>query len=104
MRLRRVVYAPEAEADLIAIYDWIADMGGPGAAQRFIDEVQDWIEGFDLAGERGSRRDDIRPGLRIVGFRQRITLAFAVVDDEVRVLRIFYAGQDWAGRTWGSGD
>ncbi|ODT84532.1 type II toxin-antitoxin system RelE/ParE family toxin [Phenylobacterium sp. SCN 70-31] len=96
MKRRRIVYAPEAEADLAALYDLIAARASPDIALRFVEQTQDWIEGFDVAAERGARRDDLRPGLRITGFRRRITLAFAVVSDEVRILRIFYAGQDWS--------
>jgi hypothetical protein len=31
---------------------------------------------FETAGERGMRRNDIRPGLRVVGFERRATMAF----------------------------
>ena len=48
-----------------------------------------------IGSERGHRRDDIRPGLRILGFERRLTLAFVVTDDQVTILRIFGAGRDW---------
>jgi plasmid stabilization system protein ParE len=50
---------------------------------------------FDLASERGNRRDDIRPGLRITGYRRRVTIAFSVTETRVEILRIFYGGVDW---------
>jgi toxin ParE1/3/4 len=40
-------------------------------------------------------RDDIRPGLRIVGFERRVTIAFSVDDGRVTILRVFYGGRDW---------
>ena len=40
-------------------------------------------------------RDDLRPGLRITGFRRRVTVAFSVDEDRVMILRLFYGGQDW---------
>ncbi|WP_306121016.1 hypothetical protein [Roseitalea sp. MMSF_3504] len=40
-------------------------------------------------------RDDLLPGLRIVGFERRITIAFTIDDDTVTFLRFFYGGQDW---------
>jgi plasmid stabilization system protein ParE len=47
--------------------------------------------------ERGTRRDDIRPGLRTVGFRRRVTIVFQL--DEMRpaviIHGIFYGGQDF---------
>ena len=51
--------------------------------------------GFDIVSERGHRRDDISPGLRIAGFERRVTIAFAVDDDRVTILRMFYGGRDW---------
>ena len=51
--------------------------------------------GFDLAGERGHLREDIRPDLRIVGFEKRVTIAFTIIDNRVVILRIFYGGSDW---------
>jgi toxin ParE1/3/4 len=48
-----------------------------------------------MASERGRVRDDIRPGLRVVGFLRRVTIAFAVGEAEVIILRVFYRGQDW---------
>jgi toxin ParE1/3/4 len=40
-------------------------------------------------------RDDIRPGLRVVGFERRVTIAFAVGEAGVTIVRVFYGGQDW---------
>lgn len=42
---------------------------------------------------RGIARDDVRPGLRILGFRKRVTIAFAVHDRRVEVLGLYYGGQ-----------
>ena len=45
--------------------------------------------------ERGTRRDDIRPGLRVIGFERRATIVFQVLEDEVIIVRVFYGGQDY---------
>jgi toxin ParE1/3/4 len=39
-------------------------------------------------------RDDVRPGLRVVGFERRVTVAFQVAGDNLTILRILYAGRD----------
>jgi toxin ParE1/3/4 len=44
--------------------------------------------------ERGCRRDDIRPGLLIIGFERRFPVAFSVSHERVTILRLFY-GWDW---------
>jgi toxin ParE1/3/4 len=43
------------------------------------------------------RRDDIRPGLRVVGFERRGAIAFQVDDRRVTIPRILYRGRDLAG-------
>ncbi len=95
MKRRQVYYAPEAQDDLIALYDWIADKADPQTAFSYIERLEAYCRSFDQAAERGHRRDDIRPGLRIVGFERRVTLAFTVSDDDVTFLRLFYGGRDW---------
>jgi toxin ParE1/3/4 len=45
--------------------------------------------------ERGTRRDDIRLGLRTIGFERRATIVFQVTRAEVVIVRIFYGGQDY---------
>ena len=95
MKRRRVVFTPEARNDLFEIYDWIAAKASAQIAMSYIERIETYCLGFELASERGHRRDDISPGLRIVGFERRVTIAFAVDDDSVTILRLFYGGQNW---------
>lgn len=95
MKERRVVVSPEAQGDFEALYDMIADAATPIIASRYLDRLETYCARMAFASERGHRRDDIRPGLRIVGFERRITIAFTVSDDAVVILRLFYAGRDW---------
>lgn len=95
MKERRVLFSPEAEADLKAIYDLIADAAAPSLAIGYLERLETYCAGMALASERGHRRDDVRQGLRIVGFERRITIAFIVSAEAVTILRVFYAGRDW---------
>ena len=95
MKPRQVVFTPEAEADLLAIYDWIAQAGSPGSALRYVERLETYCRGFDLASERGHLRNDVRPGLRIVGFEKSLTIAFTVNAERVTILRLLYGGRDW---------
>jgi toxin ParE1/3/4 len=95
VKRRKVVFAPEARDDLLRLYDWIAGAAGAKTAMAYIDKIEAYCLGFDFASERGKLRGDIRPGLRIVGFERRMTIAFTVDAESVIVLRLFYAGQDW---------
>lgn len=44
--------------------------------------------------ERGTRREDLRSGLRIIGFERRVTIAFHVAADRITVDRVLYGGRD----------
>jgi len=95
VKRRRVVFTPEARNDLFEIYDWIAEKASPQIAITYIVRIEAYCLGFELASERGHRCDDISPGLRIVGFERRVTIAFAADEDRVTILRLFYGGQNW---------
>ena len=103
MKKREVVFAPEAAADLFGLYDYIADKSGAVRAQRYLDRIERYCRGFALVAERGSRRDDVRPGLRIVGFERRVTIAFHVDPERVTIDRVLYAGRH-VERELGAGD
>ncbi len=95
MKSRRVEVSEEATRDLLDLYGWIARAAGPITAISYLERLEEYCRGFDLASERGHRRDDVRPGLRIVGFEKRVTIAFFVEDERVVLLRMFYGGQNW---------
>ena len=77
VRKREVVLSPEAQADLLGLYDCIAEHSGRARAIAYIGRIEKYCLGFELLGERGTRRDDIRSGLRIVGFERRVTNRFS---------------------------
>ena len=95
MKRRTVVFSPEAQSDLLRLYNWIADAAGPTIAIQYIDRLEAFCLRLDYASERGRLRDDIRAGTRVIGFERRVTVAFTVEDDSITVLRVFYGGQDW---------
>lgn len=91
---RRVIYGPRVQGDLLNLYRYIAEAASPSIAAAYLERLDRHLKGYDLFGERGSRRDDIRPKLRIVGFERRTAVLFEVSDEEVIFLRILYGGQD----------
>lgn len=95
MKCRVVIVSPEALGDLQALYDYIAAVASPLVAGSYLRRVEAYLRGFEHNAERGTMRDDVRPGLRIVGFERRLTIAFTVSEGDVTILRLFYGGQDW---------
>lgn len=94
---RTVGLAPQAEDDLALLYDWIAESASPSVALAYTDKLKAFLQNLDIGSERGTPRDDIQLGLRILGFRRRVTIAFTVTNDRVIILRLFYRGRDWQG-------
>ena len=95
MKSYTLVYAPEAEDDLIRLYDYIASAADPMTAIGYVERLQAHCDGLANAPHRGHVREDIRPGLRIIGFERRVTIAFMFDDDRVTILRLYYGGQNW---------
>lgn len=95
MKERFVEFSPEALEDLRGLYDWIADAAGSDRALGYLERIETFCRGMAIAAERGHARDDIRPGLRVVGFERRIAIAFTVSETRVTILRLFYGGRDW---------
>ena len=96
MKQRAVAYTEEAANDLEWIYDTVArGSASPATAGRYETAIWHFCDRLGHAAMRGRRRDEVRPGLRIVGFRGRVTVAFVVEDERVVILRIFYGGADW---------
>lgn len=94
MKSRRVIYEEQASLDIERLFDWLTEFVGPVAAANVIVDLQDFIERLDLAAERGTLRDDLRQGLRVIA-RGRAVVATAVDEDNVYILRVFYGGEDW---------
>lgn len=90
-----VVFTPEAEKQLVDLYRYIAAAGSPEAAARYTDAIVTFCEEMATFPRQGRARDDIRPGLRIIGFRRRAVIAFTDTEQTVVIVGIFYGGRDY---------
>jgi len=90
-----VVFAPEAEVQLLSLYRFIATQATPAVAQRYVSGIIGYCESLRTFPHRGMRRDDIRPGLRITNYRKRVVVAFAVDESRVEIVGVFYGGRDF---------
>ena len=90
----KVVFSPEAEADLRSLYAFILEQAGEVTASRYLDRIEQLYRGFTDFPQRGTARDDLAIGLRIVGFGRRMTIAFHVDEQTITFDRILYGGRD----------
>jgi len=95
VKSRRVVTGPRAVRDYRRIFDWLVETASPLAAHRTVQRIEGRISKLAMASERGMRRDDLAPGLRVVALGDRAVCAVRVTHEEVLVVRIFYGGEDW---------
>lgn len=90
-----VRFTPEALNQLDKLEAHIAGVGSPVVAARYVDSIVDYCGNLWTFPHRGTRRDDLRPGLRTLGYRRRVTILFEVSDDTVNIIGVFYGGQDY---------
>jgi plasmid stabilization system protein ParE len=91
----RVVFSPEAEEQLAALYGYIATAATPNIAARYTEAIVRYCESLCTFPLRGVLRDDIRPGLRITHYKKRAVIAFDVDAELVSIMGVFYGGQDY---------
>jgi toxin ParE1/3/4 len=89
-----VSFAPTATADLEDVFDYIAGNSGEQIARNYVAEIYRYCLGLDTFPHRGTGRDDLLPGLRLVGFKHQATIAFLIEDTNVFIIRVFYGGRD----------
>lgn len=90
----RVTYRPSAVADLENIYEFIAQ-DSPERAFAYVGRIQVHCESLREMPERGTKRDDLATGIRTLNFERRAIIAYRVEGEIVRIVRVFYAGQDF---------
>lgn len=91
----RVVFSPEAEEQLAALYRYIATAASPAIAARYTEAIVSYCESLQTFPHRGTIRDDVRPGLRISNYRKRTVIAFAVDAEQVSIIGVFHGGQNY---------
>lgn len=96
MKTRTVVFHPTADDDILRLYDYIAvEQSSPINALNYIERIEGFCRRLDIASERGTARDDLGAGIRVIGFERTCQIAFTVEVERVVILRVFYGGQDW---------
>ena len=80
----RIRYHPSVADDI----DWIADYAGASSAAAQLDEVEQMIRNRARNPHKGSRRDEIVPGLRVIPAGRKGIVVFAV-DDDLREVLIY---------------
>jgi toxin ParE1/3/4 len=91
----KVVFSPEAEEQLVALFNYVAEAASPDIAARYTGSIVNYCEGLRMFPARGTMRDDVRPGLRVTNYKKRAVIAFYVEDECVSIVGVFYGGQNY---------
>lgn len=91
----RIVFTPEARDQIDGLHRFIAAAANAVIASRFTDGILDYIATLAQFPGRGTPRDDLRPGLRTVAWKRRVTIAFVVERRDIVVIGVFYGGRDF---------
>jgi toxin ParE1/3/4 len=93
----RVVFRPLAEEDLVQLYFYIAaESGYPDRAIDYIRRLRAFCENLAAFPKRGQKRNDLRRGLWVAGFEQRVAVAYMIkANGVVEIGRVFYGGRDY---------
>jgi toxin ParE1/3/4 len=91
----KVTFRPEAETDLIGLYEYIAEVAGTKIAGGYIDRIEAACMALAEFPKRGTRRDDIQPGLRTIAFERRATIAYRVLKTRVEIVTVAYGGRNF---------
>jgi toxin ParE1/3/4 len=90
-----VIFTPLAIRQIESLHEYITTHSSEKRADAYVGRIVAFCKGLTTFPLRGTRRDDLLPGLRVIGFERRATIAFAATESTILIEGIFYAGRDF---------
>jgi toxin ParE1/3/4 len=91
--MRRLLKTPSCDADLYAIWDYIAADNLP-AANQFLERLEQRFKLLLASPEIGERRDDMYPGARSVAEGKYI-IFYEPTPEGITIHRVFHGARRW---------
>ena len=96
MKVKRLVFRDEAEADLVALYSHIAEASGSfETAFNFVERLRNVCFKLEDFPEIGAARDEVKKGLGILALERKTVITYFVTGNDVVVSNIFHGDRDW---------
>jgi toxin ParE1/3/4 len=92
--VHKIEFRQAAIDDLKNLYLIIAEAAGHDRAFAYVGRLEIACRKLATFPARGTIRDHINPGLRIIGFERSASIAFAVRDNVVDILRVLPRGME----------
>jgi toxin ParE1/3/4 len=69
-----VVFSSAAQSQLEELEDYLALRFYPGNAERYVERIATACISLGLAPHRGTQREDLGTGVRMIGFESRVAI------------------------------
>lgn len=89
----RLRYDERVQAQFESIRVWFDAERGPGVGAEVITDLAQHCRRLREFPNRGTPRDDIRPGLRTISHRRRFTIGYVVEGDTITIVGVSGRGQ-----------
>lgn len=94
MTRRRVLWSPEAEADLADIWDHLAGVAGRRVADNVVRAIGDAIRLIEDHPYGGRARDEVRPGLRSIAAAPHVIFYRVTPSEIAQIVRVLDGRRD----------
>lgn len=96
MERAELVFHPQAEADLAALFRWIEAEAGADVADRYLTRIEAKCATLTAYPNRGSPREDLGAGVRTQSFERRLVIAYRVTGKQVVILAVANGAREQA--------
>jgi toxin ParE1/3/4 len=96
MKTFGVIFSRGMSEDLMELEDYIALKTTSETAENYIDGLIVECKSFRLAPYRGSKRRELRPNMRVTGYKRAISIVFRTEEDQKLVV---FLGVSYRGRS-----
>lgn len=90
---RRLIWSPEAIADLGAIWDYYAATAGAKSADKLIRNIGDVVSVLEEHPHAGRRRDELQQGLRSISIAPHVVF-YRVRNNVPEIVRVLDGRRD----------
>ncbi len=97
MRTYAVIFSRGAREDMEEIADYIAERSSAAIADGFIDDIVKECESLCTAPHRGISRSNLRPEMRVIGYKRKASILFRIEEESglVVILAVNYHGRSY---------
>ena len=95
MTPRKLLLTERALSDLKQRATYLSAERGPDFAMTWSDALLAWLENVADTGAQLGTEHPSQAGFRTFGYKRQATILAEFLETELRVIRVYFAGQDW---------